>query len=223
MADLEFEEEWLSANEDVNSDCPHIAIVSISETECQCMDCLRKWPKEPGFKSDWPQFDRWSDANTNTHAALCAGPAAPRCAPRETNVAADTEAMLAEITPGVLDAIAEAGVNACGAYCTEEMFAEILRLARRGLDAERMFAHVTADATPARLVDEFADLVGSKAELMAELQMQKQRAERMAGALDDMRAGWRYIRKNYGDLYGVGWNQAERAADTALAAWRGEG
>jgi hypothetical protein len=38
--------------------CDHIAIVSISPTECQCMDCLRIWPKEPGFKSDWPQFDR---------------------------------------------------------------------------------------------------------------------------------------------------------------------
>ncbi len=38
--------------------CDHIGIVSISETECQCMDCLRVWPKEPGFKSDWPQHDR---------------------------------------------------------------------------------------------------------------------------------------------------------------------
>jgi hypothetical protein len=38
--------------------CDHIAVVSISETECQCMDCLRKWPKEDGFKSDWPSHDR---------------------------------------------------------------------------------------------------------------------------------------------------------------------
>jgi hypothetical protein len=37
--------------------CWHIAIVSISESECQCMDCLRIWPKEPGFRSDWPAFD----------------------------------------------------------------------------------------------------------------------------------------------------------------------
>lgn len=37
--------------------CYHIAIVSISETECQCMDCLRKWPKREDFKSDWPQHD----------------------------------------------------------------------------------------------------------------------------------------------------------------------
>lgn len=39
-------------------DCSHIAIVSISKTECQCMDCLRVWPKEQDFKSDWPEYDR---------------------------------------------------------------------------------------------------------------------------------------------------------------------
>ena len=38
--------------------CGHIAIVSISETETQCMDCLRKWDKTPGFKSDFPEYDR---------------------------------------------------------------------------------------------------------------------------------------------------------------------
>jgi hypothetical protein len=44
--------------DDTSFHCAHIGIVSISETECQCMDCLRTWPKEPGFKSDWPQHDR---------------------------------------------------------------------------------------------------------------------------------------------------------------------
>lgn len=38
--------------------CDHIAIVSISQTETQCIDCLRKWPKEPEFKSDFPEYDR---------------------------------------------------------------------------------------------------------------------------------------------------------------------
>lgn len=38
--------------------CSHIAIVSISDDECQCMDCLRTWPKEPGFVSDFPEYDR---------------------------------------------------------------------------------------------------------------------------------------------------------------------
>jgi len=39
-------------------DCAHIAIVSISQEECQCMDCLRIWTKSSDFKSDWPQYDR---------------------------------------------------------------------------------------------------------------------------------------------------------------------
>ena len=39
-------------------ECWHTIIVSISETECQCTGCLRIWPKEEGFKSDWPQHDR---------------------------------------------------------------------------------------------------------------------------------------------------------------------
>lgn len=38
--------------------CSHIAIVSISDTECQCMDCLRIWKKEHDFKSDWLRYDR---------------------------------------------------------------------------------------------------------------------------------------------------------------------
>jgi hypothetical protein len=38
--------------------CYHIAIVSCSESEVQCMDCLRIWPKNKGFKSDFPQCDR---------------------------------------------------------------------------------------------------------------------------------------------------------------------
>ena len=38
--------------------CDHIGIVSISEKECQCMDCLRIWDKGPDFKSDWPNQDR---------------------------------------------------------------------------------------------------------------------------------------------------------------------
>jgi len=38
--------------------CNHIAIVSINDTDCQCMDCLCIWIKEPGFLSDYPQHDR---------------------------------------------------------------------------------------------------------------------------------------------------------------------
>jgi hypothetical protein len=45
-------------SEEETEPCYHIAIVSLSETETQCMDCLRIWPKEPGFVSDYPQHDR---------------------------------------------------------------------------------------------------------------------------------------------------------------------
>ena len=38
--------------------CDHIAIVSISATEVQCMDCLAVWPKDENFRPDWPTFDR---------------------------------------------------------------------------------------------------------------------------------------------------------------------
>lgn len=38
--------------------CWHTAVVSISPTECQCMDCLHIWPKRPDFKSDFPLMDR---------------------------------------------------------------------------------------------------------------------------------------------------------------------
>ena len=33
------------------SDCSHIGIVSISATECQCMDCLAIWPKGAAVSS----------------------------------------------------------------------------------------------------------------------------------------------------------------------------
>lgn len=38
--------------------CGHIAVISISKTKCQCMDCLKTWDKHKGFKSDFPQYDR---------------------------------------------------------------------------------------------------------------------------------------------------------------------
>lgn len=52
--------EWLKGYDgddyDYGKECGHIGIVSISATECQCMDCLRVWPKGPEFKSDRPQY-----------------------------------------------------------------------------------------------------------------------------------------------------------------------
>jgi hypothetical protein len=44
----------------------------------------------------------------------------------------------------------------------------------------------------------------------------------LVSALDDMLAGWRYIRCNYGDLYGVGWDRCEKSAAAAIEKATGE-
>lgn len=44
----------------------------------------------------------------------------------------------------------------------------------------------------------------------------------LADALQDMLAGWRYIREHHGDLYGVGWDRAEEKAVAALARATGD-
>ena len=40
-------------------------------------------------------------------------------------------------------------------------------------------------------------------------------------ALKDLLSGWKYIRNNHGDLYGVGWDRAQQAGEAALAALTG--
>jgi hypothetical protein len=41
-------------------------------------------------------------------------------------------------------------------------------------------------------------------------------------ALRDMLSGWRYIRSSHGDLYGVGWDRAQSAAEAAIAKATGQ-
>lgn len=41
-------------------------------------------------------------------------------------------------------------------------------------------------------------------------------------ALEDMLSGWKYIRDNHGDLYGVGWERAQGKAESAIAKAKGE-
>lgn len=43
-------------------------------------------------------------------------------------------------------------------------------------------------------------------------------APALVEALKDALAGWRYIRDHHGDLYGVGWDRVEDAAQAALQA-----
>ena len=40
----------------------------------------------------------------------------------------------------------------------------------------------------------------------------------LLAACKDMLSGWRYIRETHGDLYGVGWDRAQTAAESAIAA-----
>lgn len=42
------------------------------------------------------------------------------------------------------------------------------------------------------------------------------REQDLEAALRDMLAGWKYIREFHGDLYGVGWDRCEAAAEAAL-------
>lgn len=44
------------------------------------------------------------------------------------------------------------------------------------------------------------------------------RVKELEAALADMLSGWRYIRENHGDLYGVGWDRCEQSAKAALRA-----
>lgn len=45
---------------------------------------------------------------------------------------------------------------------------------------------------------------------------QRTREQDLESALRDMLAGWKYIREFHGDLYGVGWDRCEKAAEAAL-------
>ncbi len=47
-------------------------------------------------------------------------------------------------------------------------------------------------------------------------------APALLDALQDMLAGWRYIREVHGDLPGVGWDRAQAKAEAALAQAEGK-
>ena len=44
----------------------------------------------------------------------------------------------------------------------------------------------------------------------------RERVKALEGALHDMHSGWRYIRRRYGELDGVGWDRCEESATAAL-------
>ena len=46
-------------------------------------------------------------------------------------------------------------------------------------------------------------------------------APELLDALKDMHGGWKYIRETHGDLYGVGWDRAQKKAEAAIAKAEG--
>ncbi|ECH0841174.1 hypothetical protein FPF80_01055 [Salmonella enterica subsp. enterica] len=46
--------------------------------------------------------------------------------------------------------------------------------------------------------------------------------EELLEALQDMLSGWKYIREQHGDLYGVGWDRAQDKAMAAISKALGE-
>jgi hypothetical protein len=45
---------------------------------------------------------------------------------------------------------------------------------------------------------------------------------KLLDALKDMHGGWKYIRETHGDLYGVGWDRAQKKAEAAIAKAEGK-
>ncbi len=57
-------------------------------------------------------------------------------------------------------------------------------------------------------------------DLAAKALAYRARAERLEAAAADALAGWRYIRAQHGDLYGVGWDRVEQALVDAIGSDR---
>lgn len=73
-----------------------------------------------------------------------------------------------------------------------------------------------ADALDARANGGVNSLMAGLA--AAELRRLHASNAQMLAALQDINAGWKYIRRFHGDLYGVGWDRAQNKADAAIDA-----
>lgn len=52
---------------------------------------------------------------------------------------------------------------------------------------------------------------------MKKVELTQEQAACVLDALKDILAGWKYIRRSHGDLYGVGWDRAQRKAERAIS------
>jgi hypothetical protein len=57
--------------------------------------------------------------------------------------------------------------------------------------------------------------------MKSEVQVCRENTERLRKAATDALAGWMYIRRTHGDLYGVGWDRVQSALVAALNASEG--
>jgi hypothetical protein len=69
------------------------------------------------------------------------------------------------------------------------------------------------------LVETRAAVIAAEAAVVAIFEQERVVAKQLAEALRDMKAGWEYIRKNHGDLYGVGWERCAKSSEAALTAY----
>lgn len=74
------------------------------------------------------------------------------------------------------------------------------------------------------MLSELADWIKNELGGLTPRQLLEQRDSLLAQrdalleAAQDMLSGWKYIRQNHGDLYGVGWDRAQSKVEAAIAA-----
>jgi hypothetical protein len=79
-----------------------------------------------------------------------------------------------------------------------------------------MTHHYPTEDDVDRLRDVIARITSENERLRSEVAAKDAEIARLQDALRDMLSGWRYIREQHGDLYGVGWDRAEQKAIRAL-------
>lgn len=124
-------------------------------------------------------------------------------------------AMLAKLETARKDRdAAEAAVEAAKAEVSEAVSRWCIRMAdvreASGIGHKPMLDEVPG-AIKARI-----------SEIEARAQAAETKLATLTEALKDALAGWRYIRRNHGDLYGVGWDRVEEFARAALAQTQDE-
>jgi hypothetical protein len=88
-------------------------------------------------------------------------------------------------------------------------------------DPSKTIPHIMATSQsqtghPIEIAVLWASAVDSPEECIANARLIAAAPDLLA-AMKDMLSGWRYIRRNHGDLYGVGWDRCENSARAAIA------